>query len=288
MTNNKKQTKIPIGDKRRLNDLEGKEWIKRTRSWFIINPRPRTKGELNHPGKFPEEVVEHFVEFFTKKSDTVLDPMVGVGSTLLACRKLQRNAIGIDISEKFIQVSQERLDSLPMSEEHIQHVIVGDSLELESLLISQYENEIPPIDFVITSPPYWNMLCKSRGGSDSQHKERKRKGLQLTYSDDPQDIGNIQSYEEYLQALYRLFKQVRSVLKEDGYLVVIAQNMRDVDGTMRPIAWDLAKKLSKIFLLRQEQIWCQDNKKLGIWGYPTTYVSNVHHHYCLIFQHCPR
>jgi hypothetical protein len=33
-----------------------------------------------------------------------------------------------------------------------------------------------------------------------------------------------------------------------------------------------------------ERIWCQDSKKLGIWGYPTVFVPNYHHHYCLIFR----
>ena len=37
-------------------------------------------------------------------------------------------------------------------------------------------------------------------------------------------------------------------------------------------------------MFKGEKIWCQDNKKLGIWGYPSEFVSNVHHHYCLIFK----
>ena len=56
------------------------------------------------------------------------------------------------------------------------------------------------------------------------------------------------------------------------------------DKEMKPLAWDLAKRLNEKFILKQERIWCQDNKTLGIWGYPTVYISNVHHHYCLVFQ----
>ena len=77
---------------------------------------------------------------------------------------------------------------------------------------------------------------------------------------------------------------VQPFLSDGAYLAIVAQNMRDVDGIMRPIAWDLARRLSNTYELKQEQIWCQDNKRLGCWGFPTTYVSNVHHHYCLVLQ----
>jgi len=81
-----------------------------------------------------------------------------------------------------------------------------------------------------------------------------------------------------------VFEQVYHVLRNNRYLVIIIQNIRTEEGEMIPVAWDLAKKLSTLYVLKQERIWCQNNKMLGIWGYPFTYVSNVHHHYCLIFE----
>ncbi|MFW9807137.1 MAG: site-specific DNA-methyltransferase, partial [Candidatus Thorarchaeota archaeon] len=81
-----------------------------------------------------------------------------------------------------------------------------------------------------------------------------------------------------------ILRDLNTILAENAYLTIVVQNMRDIDGRLRPIAWDLALELSKVYDLRQEMIWCQDNKKLGCWGYPTTYVSNVHHHYCIILQ----
>ena len=54
--------------KDKLNDLDGKEWIKNTKSWFIINPKPRSEKEIQHPAKYPEELVEKLVAFFTKKT----------------------------------------------------------------------------------------------------------------------------------------------------------------------------------------------------------------------------
>ena len=55
--------------KNKLNDLTGKEWIKFTKSWFVHNPKRRSREEVIHPAKFPESLVREFIEFFTKKDD---------------------------------------------------------------------------------------------------------------------------------------------------------------------------------------------------------------------------
>ena len=265
-----------------LNDLDGKEWVKATKSWFIINPRSRTSAQLEHPAKFPEELVKHLVGFFSKSGSWILDPFAGVGSTLIACKETSRNAVGIELNPDFIETGHKYLEEVEGKSQ--QHLIVGDAKDTLSLVKEQFEDDIPKFDYLITSPPYWDMLRKSRGGSDSVHKEREERGLMQHYSESNRDLGNIEDYDEYIEKLALILGGLKPLLKQNAYLTIIVQNMRDIDGRMRPIAWDLARRMSQDYWLQQELIWCQDNKKLGIWGYPTTYVSNVHHHYCLVFQ----
>ena len=162
-----------------------------------------------------------------------------------------------------------------------QKIIQGDARNLKTLLS---ETNVSQVDFCITSPPYWNMLKKSRGNVLSLQKQRKEKGLEEHYGDDPNDLGNIEDYETYLDTLTDIYLKVYDVLRPDRYLVIICQNILPPDGEMIPLAWDLGKRLSKKYVLKQEKLWLQDNKLLGIWGYPSRYVSNVHHHYCLIFE----
>ncbi|OLS20449.1 MAG: hypothetical protein ThorAB25_28220, partial [Candidatus Thorarchaeota archaeon AB_25] len=69
--------------KNTLNDLDAKSWVKSTKSWFVINPRSRSREQLSHPAKYPEELVQRFVTYFTKQDGWVLDPFAGVGSTLV-------------------------------------------------------------------------------------------------------------------------------------------------------------------------------------------------------------
>lgn len=51
----------------KLNELDGKAWVKFQKSWFIHNPPPRKENVLLHPAKFPESLVQEFIEFFTNE-----------------------------------------------------------------------------------------------------------------------------------------------------------------------------------------------------------------------------
>lgn len=256
----------------RLNDLTGREWALFTKSWFIHNPPPRSKKEILHPAKFPESMISGFIEFFTKKGELVLDPMAGTGSTLVACDKVHRKGIGIELSKKWADIASERTR---------QKIIRGNAKDLKTLLS---QAGVSQVDFCITSPPYWNMLKKSRGNVLSLQQQRKEKGLEEYYSEDPNDLGNIEDYDAYLEALTDIYLKVHEILRPGRYLVIICQNILPPDGKMVPLAWDIGKKLSKKYVLKQEKLWLQNNKLLGIWGYPSRYVSNVHHHYCLILE----
>jgi len=262
-----------VADEKKLNLFEAKDWMIFTKSWFIHNPPPRDEKEELHPAKFPESLIKNFIEFFTQPTEIVLDPFLGTGSTLVACDISNRQGIGVEIEERYADVARRRTK---------QPVVVGDARNLDELDILKDLKE--KIDFAISSPPYWNMLKKSRGHVRSVSKIREELGADVFYSGKMENLENVEDYEEYLNALHLIFSKVHKLLRPNRYLVVIIQNILTEDGEMKPVAWDLAKKLSGLFLLKQERIWCQDNKPLGCWGYPYRYVSNVHHHYCLVFE----
>ena len=92
--------------KNKLNNLSNKEWLKFQKSWFIHNPPPRKKGVLVHPAKFPETMAQEFIEFFTKPGETVLDPMAGTGSTLIAALRSGRNSYGIELNPKYAEIAE--------------------------------------------------------------------------------------------------------------------------------------------------------------------------------------
>lgn len=269
-------------DKNTLNDLSGKRWLKSTKSWIIVDGKPSDiPPEIkNHPGSFPPDLAAHFIEFFTKSNHWVLDPFMGIGSTLAACKMLGRNGWGVELNSSFSDYANKRVNDADASK----FVLKSFNDDTRNLVKIWKREGFPKADFLITSPPYWNILETSRGGVESTQKKRIKEGLNGKYSENPNDIGNIQDYEVYLNELVAIFTQIKQIMRVGAYICIIVQNVRPKEGIMIPIAWDLARRLGTIFTLRQEYIWCQDQKFLGIWGYPNTYVSNVHHHYCLIFQ----
>src|SRR5215207_8817866 len=96
--------------KNKLNDLSNKAWLKFQKSWFIHNPPPRKKGVLVHPAKFPETMAQEFIEFFTKHGETVLDPMAGTGSTLVAALRAGRNSYGIELNPKYAEIANQIIE----------------------------------------------------------------------------------------------------------------------------------------------------------------------------------
>ena len=269
----------------RLNELSAQEWLKFTKTWFVHNPPPRKKEEILHPAKYPEDMIEQFVKFFTKTGGNVLDPFLGTGSTLVACYNSKRNGIGIELQERYAKIAQERikkldaqlqLNSAGSRKECKQVVIKGNSSQIDKLW---KDYSLPKIDAVITSPPYGMMLNKK----GLVTKEREEEGLDLKYSEDVNDLGNAKSYDEFLSRLVDIFVKIKPLLKEDGYIIVILQNYME-KGNYVTLAWDFAKEMSKYYQLRGERIWCQDNKTLYPYGYRYSFVPNVHHHYCLVFK----
>ncbi|MEM2368327.1 MAG: DNA methyltransferase [Candidatus Bathyarchaeia archaeon] len=261
-----------------LNDLTPKEWIKFQKSWFVHNPPPRDPKKILHPAAFPETLAAEFIKFFTKRGQWVLDPMVGTGSTLLACLMTERNGIGIELIPKWAEIAKARLAEARqqlslLGEPTQQIVIVADARDIDKI-------DMPPIDYVLTSPPYWDML--RRKGFETQRKRREN-GLDIYYSDDPADLGNISDYEQFLTELVNIYKKVGEKMRSGAYMTIIVKNVKK--GTkVYPLAWELALRLREFFELRDEKIWCQDNQKLAPYGLGRTWVSNTMHHYCLIFR----
>ena len=67
----------------------------------------------SHPSQKPIELMKELVTEYSKEGDNILEPFAGSGSTLVACKHLNRNCVGIEISEKYCKIAQERLDSTP-------------------------------------------------------------------------------------------------------------------------------------------------------------------------------
>jgi DNA modification methylase len=264
----------------RLNALNWREWLLFQKSWFIHNPPPREKGVLTHPAKFPESLCQEFIEFFTKPGELVFDPMAGTGSALVAALRSGRRGLGIELMPKYAEISQQRL-----AQEHAARVSLFDP-EVEARVICGDARETAtlvaePVDYVLTSPPYWDML--RRAGFETQRRRRADEELDVWYSEEPNDVGNIAEYETFLDELVAIYRAVAEVMRPHAYATLIVKNVKK-GGRVFPLAWDLGRRVGEFLALRDEKIWCQDNQRLAPYGMGYAWVSNTMHHYCLNFR----
>jgi adenine-specific DNA-methyltransferase len=80
--------------------------------WVIPNVKNNHIEKTIHPCQFPVELVERLVLSMSNEGDNVFDPYVGVGSTVVAAIKHDRNGFGCDIVPEYIDIAWERVRSL--------------------------------------------------------------------------------------------------------------------------------------------------------------------------------
>lgn len=80
--------------------------------WIIPNVKSNHIEKTIHPCQFPVELIERLVLSMTDEGDKVLDPYMGVGSTLIAALKHNRHAYGCDIEQQYVDIAKERIQAL--------------------------------------------------------------------------------------------------------------------------------------------------------------------------------
>lgn len=264
----KNNTLSKPGGKKRCNHLDGKTWIRNSISVWDDISKTTEEVRLKHPAMFPSSLVERLLMTFSREEDTIIDPFMGSGSTLVASVKNNRKAIGLDISEEYIQIAKSRLKNFDSPNYRI---IQEDARNIINHL------EPKSVDLCITSPPYWNVLKEKR----SADKKNVR-----NYGEKEQDLGNIKDYLNYLDDLTSIFSNVRTILKPGSHCIVIVMDIRK-RSNFYPLHMDLSQKMKSLgFHLEDIIIW--DRKKeynnLRPLGFPYVFRINKVHEYILIFK----
>ena len=283
----------------KLNDLSGTEWLPATRSAFVDNiddPRsvltwdkievssvsvlstatPRSAEKKHHPATFSESDAKRLVRLFTREGDRVLDPFIGSGSTALACIDERRSCLGFELYDKWAKIAKERV----ASEEHS---LFSESPSVEIYTMEALEGlrQLPDSsqDFIVTSPPYWGILSKK---DHKAKRERQGFGLDTDYGEDSNDLAQIHSYDDFLEALACHFEQWYRVLVARRYAAVIVSDFRH-GQKYYPFHAHIAEHMEQSgFTIQGMIVIVQDNKQLYPYGYPTTYVPNICNQFVIV------
>ncbi|OUV03325.1 MAG: RNA methyltransferase [Betaproteobacteria bacterium TMED82] len=270
----------------KLNDLAGNEWSYFLRS--VINTRYLTSGEEGyahhirkiHPSPKPPQLMRDIIKFFTKENEYILDYFMGVGGTLLGASLSSRNALGIDLSSKFISAYKKANKELKLKE---QTTIKGDCIEIlkNKRYIEDYLNN-KKFSLIALDPPYGDMMNREKTGETIKKGQSKDA---TPFTKNKKDLGNM-NWLEFREKFIETIKYSMPYLKDKGHYVVFIKDLQPKKGKTNLLHSDLIEEINKIECLNYigMKIWADESINLYPYGYPHSFVSNQIHQYIMFFR----
>lgn len=261
-----------------LNDLDGRSWLLLTKSFWESEPSQIDKSAYSHPAPFMVKDIEKLISLFTKKNMIVLDPFVGSGTTIIAANNIGRSCIGIDLNPEYRELYLNRSKGFCILQSS--QYIVGDS----NIVLDNLDEDV---DYIVTSPPYHNILRnKSKGTRNNSGKNFRmsaREGVEY-YSENPNDLGNFDEYANFLHAFKEIMAKAYQKLKNKKYATIIISDFT-IEKKEVCVQADIVKLMQEIgFIFVGTTVLMQTVKPLYPFGYPYAYKINHHHQNLITFR----
>lgn len=174
-----------------------------------------------HPAKMLPAVAAHAIAHYTRPGDLVLDPMCGIGTTLVEALHLDRRAVGVEYEPRWAAIAATNID-LARAAGHTQRaaVFTGDARRLDTILPADYHGSV---DLILTSPPY--------GDSTHGHvKVAPGQGVRkINHSyGSPLDRGQLANLDlaRLLTGFTRILTTSTKYLRPGGHVVITARPWR--------------------------------------------------------------
>ncbi len=188
----------------KINDINLNRWKEYddlfTDSLWILDKRDKTGAHnAGYWGNFIPQIPNQFLRRYTKKGEWVLDPFLGSGTTLIECRRLGRNGIGIELQPEVAKLASKLLGKEKNSSKVKTEIINGDSTALN------FKSELKKlkcgsVQFLIMHPPYWDIIKFSRKKND---------------------LSNAESADDFLKMFGKVIDNTYPVLQEGRYAAVV-------------------------------------------------------------------
>jgi DNA modification methylase len=189
----------------KINDLNLNRWKEYedilTDSLWVLKKRDRSGGhKASYWGNFIPQIPNQLLRRYTKKNEWVLDPFLGSGTTLIECKRLGRNGIGIELIKSISESAKQIVDEEETSDKKIiTEIINADSSELD------YKAElkrigIKSVQFLIMHPPYWDII---------------------NFSDDKKDLSNAETQDDFLKLFGKIIDKTYPLLDKGRYFALV-------------------------------------------------------------------
>jgi modification methylase len=200
-----------------------------------------------HPGKMLPALARQAILSYSDPGDLVVDPMCGIGTTLVEAIHTGRRAVGIELEQRWAKLAAANIEhALKQGATGSAHVIRGDARNLPALLAKQAQPflkderdasvRLAPgqVDLVLTSPPYACQIAdlaaeNLKRGDGPLHREDT-----ANYSPDRSNLGHARG-DTYLAAMAEVYQACATVLKPGGFLVLVTKDTR-CEGALRNLS----------------------------------------------------
>jgi DNA modification methylase len=248
---------------------------------------PRNKYQLEHGAVYPVKLCDRLIKMYSAESDTVFDPFLGIGTTMIAAQQLNRHCIGTELNPKFAYIAQTWLDDIQgLFGNNMHYKIVND--DCRNLLQHVRADKV---QLTITSPPYADFIQKSLKDRETVHKtsviKLENNSTVKQYSQEKNDFGNL-PYTEFLEQIKQILKDNLVVTKTGGYSCWVVKDYRDTKNKVPyvPFHSDLARAGEEVgWKYHDLIIWDQTGqRRLVLLGYPSVLYTNQNCSFIVVFR----
>ncbi|MHB8243268.1 MAG: TRM11 family SAM-dependent methyltransferase [Solirubrobacteraceae bacterium] len=230
-----------MSENRKTADLPLAVWpcAQRTSQWQRYG---RYLAESNrHPGKMLPALARRAIETYSEPGALVVDPMCGIGTTLVEAIDLGRRAIGVELEPRWAELATANIEHAheDARTRSLAQVTEGDARQLAHVLTTQARRLVSPerdctvrrmaygvADLILTSPPY---ACEVADLNAVSGPEPLRRDDTTNYSRDRRNLGHARG-SAYLAAMDEIYRACAAVLKPGGFLVCVTKDMRSGGG----------------------------------------------------------
>lgn len=234
--------KIEVGRPWRIRDYQPCDFsLERTSVWSFPERGSWATHRGDYRGNWAPQIPRNVILRYSRPGELVLDQMCGGGTTLVECKLLCRNAIGVDINYEAVILTLDRLNFRyrPFDEDYKEpeiRVYHGDARNLDLI-------EDESVDLIATHPPYANIISYS--------KKKRIAG----------DLSQVYSLDEYLQGMHEIARESFRVLKPGRFCAILIGDTRR-HRHYAPIAFRVMQQFLDVgFVLREDVIKVQWHTK---------------------------
>ena len=216
----------------KLNDINLNRWKEYddiiTDSLWVLDKRDSSGGHnANYWGNFIPQIPNQLIRRYTKPNEWVLDTFLGSGTTLMECKRLNRNGIGIELQPEVIELAKTNIDNdknIFNDENNVTKIemINADSASLD-YKSKLKEIGIDKIQLAILHPPYWDII---------------------KFSDNSQDLSNTKTLQDFLSQIGKVVENVTKVLDKNRYLALIISDKYE-NGEWIPLGFYTMQEVLK-------------------------------------------